>query len=131
MVVAERTATQPVEIVVRARPGPDSLEKAIHEQSAQGFICSLLWKEGATSMVVVMSRLPVDPTRRPEFVVDTIDPARLDGRSGVYIGDVPYLSDGQRVAVTINDRVYQGLDLPAALQEKLFVENARRWYPGL
>ena len=104
MVVAEQTATQPVEIVVRARPGPDSLEKAIAEQSAQGFICSLLWKEGPTSMVVVMSRLPVDPTRRPEFAVDTIDPARLNGRSGVYIGDVPYLSDGQRVALTIADR---------------------------
>ena len=38
MVVAEQTATQPVEIVVRARPGPDSLEKAITEQSSQGFI---------------------------------------------------------------------------------------------
>ena len=104
MVVAEQTATQPIEIVVRARPGPDSLAKAIGEQSAQGFICSLMWNEGATSMVVVMSRLPVDPTRRPEFAVDTIDPARLNGRSGVYIGDVPYLSDGQRVALTITDR---------------------------
>ena len=104
MVVAEQTATQPVEIVVRARPGPDSLEKAISEQSSQGFICSLMWKEGATSIVVVMSRLPVDPTRRPEFDVDTIDPARLNGMSGVYIGDVPYLSDGQRVALTITDR---------------------------
>lgn len=104
MVVAEQTATQPVEIVVRARPGPDSLEKAISEQSSQGFICSLLWKEGATSMVVVMSRLPVDPTRRPEFAVNTIDPARLNGLSGVYIGDVPYLGDGQRVALTITDR---------------------------
>jgi hypothetical protein len=104
MVVAEQTATQPVEIVVRARPGPDSLEKAISEQSSQGFICSLLWKEGATSMVVVMSRLPVDPTRRSEFAVGTIDPARLNGLSGGYIGDVPYLSDGQRVAVTITDR---------------------------
>lgn len=104
MVVAEQTATQPIEIVVRARPGPDSLEKAIGEQSAQGFICSLLWKEGLTSMVVVMSRLPVDPTRRPEFAVDTIDPTRLNGLSGMYIGDVPYLNDGQRVAVTIADR---------------------------
>ena len=104
MVVAEQTATQPIEIVVRARPGPDSLEKAIGEQSAQGFICSLLWKEGLTSMVVVMSRLPVDPTRRPEFAVNTIDPTRLNGLSGVYIGDVPYLSDGTRVALTIAER---------------------------
>lgn len=104
MVVAEQTATQPVEIVVRARPGPDALAKAIVEQSALGFICSLLWKEGSTSLVVVMSRLPVDPTRRPEFVVDTIDPARINGRSGVYIGDLPYLSDGQRVILTIADR---------------------------
>ena len=104
MVVAEQTATEPVEIVVRARPGPDSLEKAISEQSSQGFICRLLWKEGATSMVVVMLRLPVDPIRRPEFDLDTIDPARLNGLSGVYIGDVPYLSDGQRVALTITDR---------------------------
>ncbi|MEO7271085.1 MAG: hypothetical protein ABIX28_12740 [Vicinamibacterales bacterium] len=104
MVVVEQTTTQPVEIVVRARPGPDSLAKAISEQSAQGFICSLLWKEGLTSLVVVMSRLPVDPARRPEFAVDTIDPARLNGRSGVYLGDVPYLSDGQRVALTITDR---------------------------
>ena len=101
MVVAEQTTTQPVEIVVRARPGPDSLEKAISEQSEQGFICSLMWKEGLTSIVVVMAPLPVDPTRRTEFDVDTIDPARLNGLSGVYIGDVPYLSDGQRVAVTI------------------------------
>jgi hypothetical protein len=104
MVVLEQTATQPIEIVVRTRPGPDSLAKAIREQSAQGFICSLLWKEGLTSIVVVMSRLPVDPTRRPEFAVDTIDPARLDGLSGVYIGDVPYLSDGQRVVLTIAER---------------------------
>lgn len=104
MVVAEQTATQPVEIVVRARPGPDALNKAIAESAAQGFICSLLWKEGLTSLVVVMSKLPVNPTRRPEFVVDTIDPARLNGRSGVYVGDLPYLSDGQRVVVTINDR---------------------------
>jgi len=104
MVVAEQRATQPVEIVVRARPGPDALRKAITEQSAQGFICSLFWKEGLTSMVVVMSRLPVDSARRPEFAVDTIDPARLNGLSGVYIGDLPYLSDGQRVIVTITDR---------------------------
>jgi hypothetical protein len=104
MVVAEQSTTQPVEIVVRARPGPDSLEQAIDEQNSQGYICSLLWKEGATSMVVVMSRLPVDPTRRPKFEVDTVDPVGLNGRSGVYIGDVPYLSDGQRVALTITDR---------------------------
>jgi hypothetical protein len=107
MVVAEQIGTQPVEIVVRARPGPDSLEKAIGEQTAQGFTCSLLWKEGLTSLVVVMSRLPGDPTRasrRPEFDLDTIDPARLNGLSGVYIGDVPYLGDGQRVALTITDR---------------------------
>ena len=104
MVVAELTAAQPVEIVVRARPGPDSLAKAITEQSARGLICRLLWKEGLTSLVVVMSQSPVDPTRRPEFGVDTIDPARLNGRSGVYIGDVPYLSDGQRGALTITDR---------------------------
>jgi len=106
MVVTEQTTTQPVEIVVRAGPGPDSLGKTISEQSSQGFICRLLWKEGQTSMVVVMSRPPGDtpPARRPEFAVDTIDPARLNGRSGVYIGDVPYLSDGQRVALTITDR---------------------------
>jgi hypothetical protein len=104
MVVVERTTAQPVDIVVRARPGPDSLQKAIAEQSAQGFICSLLWKEGPTSLVVVMSRPPADPTRRSEFVLDTIDQARLDRRSGVYIGDVPYLSDGQRVVLTIDDR---------------------------
>ncbi len=104
MVVAEQTTTQPVEIVVRARPGPDSLEKAISEQSSQGFFCSLMWKEGANSIVVVMSRLPVAPSRRPEYAVDTIDPERLNGRSGVYIGDVPYLSDGQRVALTTTDR---------------------------
>jgi hypothetical protein len=107
MVVAEQTATQPVDIVVRGRPGPDSLDKAVREQSSQGFVCRLLWKEGATSLVVVMSRLPVAPTRptrRPEFALDTIDPARLNGLSGVYIGDVPYLSDGQRVALTITDR---------------------------
>ena len=51
-----------------------------------------------------MSRLPADPARRPEFAVDTIDPVRLDGRSGGYVGDVPYLSDGQRVVLTITDR---------------------------
>ena len=104
MVVAEQTATQPVEIVVRARPGPEALAKAISEQSSQGFVCSLLWKEGLTSIVVVMSRLPIDPARRPEFDVDTIDPARINGLSGVYVGDVPYLSDGQRVIVTIDER---------------------------
>jgi hypothetical protein len=54
--------------------------------------------------VVVMSRLSVGPLRRPECEVDTIDPARLDGLSGVYVGDVPYLSDGQRVIVTIGER---------------------------
>ncbi len=104
MVVAEQTTKQPVEIVVRARPGPDSLEKAIREQSSLGFICSLLWKEGSTSLVVVMTRSPVDPTRRPEFVLNTMDPGRLNGLSGVYIGDVPYLSDGQRLVLTITDR---------------------------
>lgn len=104
MVVAEQTQTQPIDVVLRARPGPDALARAIAEQSAQGFVCSLLWKEGLTSLVVVMSKLPVDPTRRPEFAVDTIDPARINARSGVYIGDLPYLSDGTRVLVTINDR---------------------------
>jgi hypothetical protein len=102
-VVVEQTGTQPIDIAIRSGPGPDSLEKSIVEQSKQGFICSLMWKEGLTSIVVVMSRLPVDPTRRPEFDVDTIDPSRLDGLSGVYIGDVPYLSDGQRVVLTIKE----------------------------
>jgi hypothetical protein len=118
MVVAEQTARQPVEIVVRARPGPDALAKAINEQSSLGFICSLLWKEGSNSMVVVMSRLPVDPTRRPEFAVETIDPARLNGRSGVYIGDVPYLSDGQRVALTITDRSSTTYTVPDPLPNR-------------
>jgi len=104
MVVVERTTTQPVEIVVRARPGPDALAKAISEQRSQGFICRLLWKEGLTSMVVVMARLAADSTPRHDFVLDTIDPARLNGRSGAYIGDVPYLSDGQRVVLTTTDR---------------------------
>jgi hypothetical protein len=104
LVVAERTGTHPVDIVVRSRPGPDGLHKAIVEQSQHGFICRLIWKEGLTAIVVVMSRLPVDPTRRPEFEVDTIDPTRLDGLSGVYIGDVPYLNDGQRVVLTIRER---------------------------
>jgi hypothetical protein len=105
MVVAEQRTgeAQPVEIAIRSGPGPDSLEKAIVEQSKQGYICSLLWKEGLTTIVVVMSRLPVDSTRRPEFRVDTIDPSRLDGLSGVYIGDVPHLSDGQRVVLTIRE----------------------------
>ncbi|MCC7125579.1 MAG: hypothetical protein IT178_12080 [Acidobacteria bacterium] len=103
LVVAEQTTTQPVDIVVRSGPGPDSLEKAILEQSQQGFVCRLFWKEGLTSMVVVMVRLPVDPTHRPEFDVDTIDPARLDRLSGVYIGDVSYLGDGQRVVLRINE----------------------------
>lgn len=104
MVVLEQTGTQPVDIVLRSAPGPDALGKAIAERAAQGFICSLLWKEGLTTMVAVMSKLPVDPARRPEFDVDTIDPSRINGLSGMYVADLPYLSDGQRVIVTIEDR---------------------------
>lgn len=104
LVVAEQTSTQPVEIVVRSGPGPEALEKAILEQSRQGFICSLMWKEGATSIVVVMSRPPVDAAHRPEFDVDTIAPERLDRLSGIYVGDVPYLGDGQRIVVRIDER---------------------------
>lgn len=103
IVVAEKSATSglPIDIAIRSGPGPDSLQRAILEQSKQGYIANLMWKEGLTTIVVVMSRLPVDTTVRPEFVVDTIDPSRLDGLSGVYIGDVPYLSDGQRVVLAI------------------------------
>jgi hypothetical protein len=104
MVVAEQTTTRPVEIVVRQRPGPDSLATAINEQSALGFVCRLLWKQGLTPIAVVMSRVPDDSARRPEVDVDAIDPSRINGRSGVYIGDVAYLSDGQRVIVTSEDR---------------------------
>jgi hypothetical protein len=104
LVVAEQTTTDPVEIVVRSGPGPDSLGKAIREQSQLGFLCRLFWKEGLTSMVVVMSRPPGDPTHRPEYDVGTIAPVGLDRLSGVYIGDVPYLSDGQRVVLKINER---------------------------
>jgi hypothetical protein len=103
IVVAEKSATSglPIDIAIRSAPGPDGLQRAILEQSKQGYIANLMWKEGLTSIVVAMSRSPVSPTVRPEFVVDTIDPSRLDGLSGVYIGDVPYLSDGQRVVLTI------------------------------
>jgi hypothetical protein len=106
IVVAEKSATStlPIDIAIRSGPGPDSLQRAIVEQSKQGYIVNLLWKEGLTTIVVAMSRLPVESTVRPEFVVDTIDPSWLDGLSGVYKGDVPYLSDGQRVVLTIRDR---------------------------
>src|SRR5262245_19141794 len=46
-----------------------------------------------------MSRSPMSPTVRPQFAVDEIAAAKLDGMSGWYIGDVPYLSDGRRVVV--------------------------------
>lgn len=105
MVVAEQSTATPVDIVVRARPGPDSLEKAIREQTSQGFTCRLLWKDGLTSLVVLLSRVGADQAGRPECVVDTIDPARLNGRSGDYAGDVSYLSDGQRLSLTVTDRV--------------------------
>ncbi len=106
IVVAERsaTSTQPIDIAIRSGPGPDSLRRAIVEQSQQGYVANLLWKEGLTNIVVVMSRLPVDAPVRPEFVLDTMDPSRIDGLSGVYIGDVPYLSDGQRLVLSIRDR---------------------------
>jgi hypothetical protein len=105
ILVTERstTSTEPIDLAIRSGPGPDSVQRAIVEQSKQGYIANLLWKEGNTTIVVAMSRSPVNPTVRPEFVVDTIDPSRLDGWPGVYIGDVPYLSDGQRVVLTIKD----------------------------
>ena len=106
VVVAERsaTSTMPIDIAIRSGPGPDALRRAVTEQSQQGYIVNLLWKEGLTTMVVAMSRLPVDPTVRPEFIIDTMEPSRMDGLSGVYVGDVPYLSDGQRLVLTIRDR---------------------------
>ena len=106
ILVTERSATsaEPIDLAIRSGPGPDSLQRAIAEQSKEGHIANLLWKEGNTTMVAAMSRSPVNSTVRPEFVVETIDPSRLDGLSGVYIGDVPYLSDGQRVVLTIKDR---------------------------
>ncbi len=106
MVVSERSALpigRASDVVVRYSPGPDSLQKAILEHSQQGFRVDLLWKEGATNIVVLMTMSAASAVVRPAYNVDTVDPSRIHGMSGVYLGDVPYLSDGQRVVVYIRD----------------------------
>jgi hypothetical protein len=100
MVVTERReAGAPREIAVRSAPGPDGLERALNEQGKQGYRVDLVWKEG-NSVVAMMSRPAGDASDSHTFTAESRAADSLHFVSGLYLGDFPYLSGGDRLVVS-------------------------------
>jgi hypothetical protein len=99
VVFTERPAPgrPPVDVAVRSGSGPDSLQKSLVEQSAQGYRAAVVWKEG-NDFVVMMTRATGGSPAPVSYTVDTLTSAGVHGVSRPYVADLPYLSD-QRVVI--------------------------------
>jgi hypothetical protein len=100
LVVAERRADGKArEVAVRSNSGAEGLQKALNEQSGQGYRIDLFWKEGLDA-VVMMSR-PVDgPKSTSGYGVDVTDPSKVHSVARTVVGDMPYLTSGDRLFVS-------------------------------
>jgi hypothetical protein len=100
LVVAERRPDgKPREVAVRSNSGAEGLQKALNEQSGQGYRIDLFWKEGQDA-VVMMSR-PLDaPKGTSGYGVDVTEPSKVHSVARTVVGDMPYLSGGDRLFVS-------------------------------
>jgi hypothetical protein len=101
LVVTERRegATSPQEIAVRSGAAPGALERSLNEQGKLGYHVNLTWQEGA-DVVAMMSR-PAGDTKTPHaFTAESRSPDSLHSLAGLYLGDFPYLSGGDRLVVS-------------------------------
>jgi hypothetical protein len=105
LVVTERrdAAAAPQEIVVRSGSAPGALERALNEQGQLGYHIDLTWQEAA-DVVAMMSR-PAGDARTPHvFAAESRSADALHSLAGLYLGDFPYLSGGDRLVVSDRSR---------------------------
>jgi hypothetical protein len=99
LVVTERHDDAPQEIAVRSGPAPGALDRALNEQGKLGYHVDLTWQEGA-DVVAMMSR-PAGDTKTPHaFTAESRSPGSMHFLAGLYLGDFPYLSGGDRLVVS-------------------------------
>jgi hypothetical protein len=100
MVVTERMdASTPHEIAVRSGSAPSSLEKSLNEQGKLGYAVDLMWQEGA-DLVAMMSRPAGNASTPHAFTAESRRPDLFHFLAGRYLGDIPYLSGGDRLVVS-------------------------------
>lgn len=101
LVVIERrdAATSPQEIAVRSGAAPGALERALNEQGKLGYHVDLTWKEGA-DVVAMLSRPAGDAKTAHAFTAESRSPDSLHSLAGLYLGDFPYLSGGDRLVLS-------------------------------
>jgi len=90
------------EIAVRSGTGPSGLQRAVNEQSHQGYRINVMWKEG-NDYVAMMSRPAVEPYAPLTYVIEDDSLSHVHSLSRAYVADFPYLDrrvivsdDGQR-----------------------------------
>jgi hypothetical protein len=101
LLVTERRegATSPHEIAVRSGTAPGALERALNDQGKLGYHVDLTWQEGA-DVVAMMSRPAGDARTTHAFTAESRRPDSLHFVAGLYLGDFPYLSGGDRLVVS-------------------------------
>lgn len=100
LVVTERhDGASPQEIAVRSGSAPGALDRALNEQGTLGYHVDLTWQEGA-DVVAMMSRPAGDAKTPHTFTAESRSPDAVHFLAGLYLGDFPYLSGGERLVVS-------------------------------
>ena len=99
VVTERRDGASPQEIAVRSGSAPGALDRALNEQGTLGYHVDLTWQEGA-DVVAMMSRPAGDAKTPHAFTAESRSPDSLHFLAGLYLGDFPYLSGGDRLVVS-------------------------------
>ena len=87
------------EVAVRSSSAADGFQRALNEQTAQGYCADLIWKEG-NDIVAMLSRARDSAPATCAYLVEMTTLAKIHTVSHLYVADVPFRAPADRLIIS-------------------------------